>query len=795
MTSDGFSSRISDLLDLDKLGLPLSPEVLSEVKTAGAGDLLAIKSLKASREEEEIDIEGVYDGRKHLWLYHTPSGRGKGTKYEEPNYYDRIPEEWKTEWKDKEIKRSDWLPDGAPRKLDPELRQFLISCNPRFDRLIPYKRFWLYCEQARRWSVELTKIEKLEGRAQVEYAFQEFGRSRQNKLYGLDKYATIKDEASDGGRRDYKASAPQALLLFLKDCGYSYILLKGRQAAITSTMMAAAQLTALVTPSYKGALVADKEKTVTGIFNDKFKSTLQHMPDWWQPDTRGMLWSDRRVVIDFDPAGPKAEKRKFSSELQTYGSNESQTLNSNTPTETYFDEAQKIPTLQEILKEIKPTMRAATADGLKVLRSCYCWGTGGTGDAGKGAFEGEFRTALGVLEDTSKDRIFLLPIFFDAFCRPYMDQWTYLEEYKDYMAGTEEFLKGMSPEENKAVFGAHYPMSMEDCFMAGTRTVVPQSVIKKQRDRIQTLCHPYEHIKPKKGRFKPIFDYKQPMPHGSWLPYRVIGAEFEHLPNADFHLAPATMFIPYDPGQQPDRTFVHRFFQGTDPIQADTGSSRMGSAIWDAASVSEVRNGTKVYVPTVACTINHRAIDVKDTFLQCVLMGMYYRNHGQTKCMELIEYEQGHNYIDFQKQPFIMTEESMLMRGHLPPQYAGGGHIYGISMKKERKTRAHIDLSELIYDHGANIYHIEFWNQLSNIESEERPDRSIDWGTRDPLAHKDDLVFGVLYAYLAWKSVGEKPKKLGTEDAPERELQMVCVRDGNDQLRWEEQLMEVDYTP
>lgn len=792
-----FTERVHDILGMEALGLPLSPEALSEVKAAGAAELLSFNRLRPTS-DEEFRIEDIYDDRKHLWLYETPDGRGRGTKYDEPNYYDRIPEEWKKEWKNKEITRKDWLPAGGPRVLDPELRKFLLSSNPRFDRLIAYKKFWLYCEQARRWGSEVVEIEKLEGRSQVEYAFQEFGRARQNKLYGLDKYATIKDEAA-GGRRDYKASAPQALLLFLKDCGYSYILLKGRQAAITSTMMAAAQLTALVTPSYKGALVADKEKTVTGIFNDKFKSTLQHMPDWWQPDPRGMLWSDRRVVIDFDPGGSKAEKRKYTSELQTYGSNETQTLNSNTPTESYFDEAQKIPTLQHILKEIKPTMRAATTEGLKVLRSCHIWGTGGTGDVGKGAFEGEFRKAMEVLEDTRDDSIFLLPIFFDAFCRPYMDKETYLQEYKDYVGGDKDrdYLKGMSPEENKAIFGAHYPMTVEDCFMASTRTVVPQSVIKRQRDRIQANCHPYEHIRPKKGRFEPIFDEKQPMSHGSWQPYKIVGATFKHLPDAEFHDAPATMFLPYDPAQEPDRNYIYRYFQGTDPIQADAGSSRMGSAIWDAGAVSETRNGVRVYVPSVACTINHRAIDVKETFLQCVLMGMYYRNHGQQKCMELIEYEQGHNYIDFQKQPFIMTEDSMILRGHLTSKYDGGGHTHGISMKKDRKSRAHNDLAELIYDHGANIYHIEFWNQLASIESEERQDGSIDWGTKDPLSYKDDLVFGVLYAYLAWKTIGEKPRKLGSSEAPERVLEMVCIREpdmfGNDSLRWEEQYVDVAY--
>lgn len=787
---DDFQSRIHGILDLDKLGLPISPEAISEVHAAGMSDLFAFRS---EQREEEVTESDIYDGRKHLWLYKAPDDRGPGTEYDEPAYFDRIPEEWKKEWKNKEIKRSDWLPEGAPTGLEPDLRAFLLSCMPRFDNLKAYKKFWLYCEQARRWGPDANKIEAYQGRAQVEYAMQEFSRARQNKLYGLDGYVTIKDETAEGGRRIYKASAPQALLLYLKDCGYSYVLLKGRQAAITSTMMAAAQLTALVTPSYQGALIVDKEQTAKGIFNNKFKSTYQFMPEWWQADPRGMIWSEKKIVMDFDPGSTKAEKRKYTAEFAVYPSSDTQTINSNSPTETYFDESQKIPTLQEILKEIKPTMLAATSSGLRVLRSVYLWGTGGTGDLGKGAFEGEWRSAYSKLEDPKSDSIFMIPLFFDAFCRPYMDRWVYMKQYSDYMDSKEEFLRGMSKEENQAVFSAHYPMHWDDCFMSGTRTVVPLFIIKKQRDRTLSNIYSNEFLRPVKGMFEPVYDKEQPMPHGSFCPYKIVDATFKIAPPNYEDPMPVTMFKPFDRTRTPDRDWVNRFFQGTDPIQADAGASRMGSVILDAAAATETRNGVKIYAPTLACAVNHRSPNVKETFLQCVLMGIYYRNHGQDKCMELIEYEQGHNYIDFQKQPFLMVEDSMMLRGALEPQYAGGQHIHGISMKKERKSRAFIDLAQLIYDHGHNIYLLDFWSQLGHIESEERQDGSLDWGTKDSLKFNDDLVFGALYSYLCWKSVNEKPRKVGSAEAPLTELRMVPVRMPDMSLRYEQRVVNVDY--
>lgn len=798
-----FEKRIHDILDLDKLGFPLSKERIAEgMSESLEKELVSEKKLKQATSDKAI-TEELYDGRKHLWLYFAPPDRGPGTSYDEPCYYDRIPQEWKDQWKDKEISKEDWCPDFAPRKIDANLRSLLLSCNPRFDRLIPEKRFWLYCEQARRWGPEANKAEDLTNNTlQEAYKQQEYGRVHQNKLYGLDGYVTIKDE-TQGGRRIYKASTPQALLMFLKDCGYSIILLKGRQAAITSTMMAAAVLTALITPAYKGAIVADKEKTGLGIFNDKFKSTFQFLPSWWRPDEKGMPWSDRRVIFDFDPGESKSEKRKYMSEMQTYSSADSQTLNSNSPTEVYFDEAQKTSTLQEILKEVRPTMLAATSKGLKMLRSVFIWGTGGTGDIGKGAFEGQLKGAMKRLDDHSSDKVFLVPIFFDAFCRPYMDRETYLDQYDDYLNGDNEYTRGMTPEQNRAIFAAHYPMTPEDSFMASTKSIVAGSIIKKQRDRILKECHPYEALKPKKGKFYPVYNYSNKMPPGSWQPYEIVDARFEAVKMDEFD-APVTMFRPHDTNSRPDNGYIHRFFQGTDPIQSQTGKSKMSSAIWDAAAVERVVDGVKYYVPTVSCIVNYRPEDdLNEAFLQCVLMGIYYRNHGQKKCMELVEYDQGHNYIEFQKAPFIMTQESLLLRAMLLPAYNGSNHglmngsvkgAIGLSMKKGTKTRAYQDLAELIMDYGSNIYFIEFWNQLMNVQTEEKEDGTVSWGTKDFKIYNDDLVDAILFCYLAWRSINEKPKKIGGEEAPEKTIQKVRYRDPlTDQLTYREELVETAY--
>lgn len=769
-----FDLKVREILDLDKLGLPLSEELLGEVRAAGA--MPAMKEGDASGDPDD-NVADIYDGRKHLWLYKTPEKRT-----DEPNYYDRIPKEWHEEWKGKEITKADWMPTGAPEELDEELRRFVLSCNPRFDKLVAYKKFWLYCEQAYRWYQENGRIEdcKTES-AQEAYAMQEFDRVRENKLYGLDKYATIKDEAIPGGRRTYRASTPQALLMYLKDCRFSYVLLKGRQAAITSTMMAATVLTALVTPSYKGGLVVDKEKTGLGIFNDKFKSTFQFLPEWWKPEGDG-LWSNKMVQFDFDPGTRKSDKRRFTAELSTYPASDPQTINSTSMTETLFDEAQKMDNLEFILGELMPTQIAMIDDELKMVRQAMVWGTGGSGDLGKGALESHFNGVMGQLENGEQTDGWFA-IFFDAFCRPGMDEKRFRKEHQKYMRGKDGQTQGMTTEQKQALFAAHYPMSVADCFMSSVRTGIPQIIIKTQRDRI--IAKPFEQ-RGEFGHYEPVFDIAQPMPAGSYLPYKLKGSKFIKAKDGDFDV-PVWRFRP------PNNGYTGRYVQGSDPIQSETGQSWMGSGIWDGAARIITEGSKKIYVPTLAATMNYRTTKPKDTFLQAILMGMDYRNYGQTKCRELVEVEQGHNYLDFHTMPFIDTEDCLIQRGELPPKFSGGQHPYGISMKKERKSRAHIELIEMTTDNWWNIWSLPFWNQIATIETKERQDGSVEWSTKDERRYRDDLVFGGLYAYIGWKALNETPRLVGGDDAPMMEKQMVAKRDGNDQLHWVEEEVEVEY--
>jgi hypothetical protein len=739
-------------MELDELGLPLSDDLVSKVLVAGF-DGERKGAAHEVFEEEAFEEGDIYDGRQHLWLYKSPDGRES-----EPAYFDRIPKEWVSRWHGKEITKKDWLPEGAPEEVTDELRRFVLSGIPRFDKLVAYEPFWLYCEQARRWGPTANKMEDMLTDAQQEaYSEQEFWRADENKLYACDSYAYIKDDSVASGMRKYYASTPQALLLFAKDCGFSFGLLKGRQAAITSTLIAAAVVTAMVKPSYKGAMVVDKVDTGKGLMKEKFKPTLQMLPDWWKPDPEQSepIWNPMSVVIDFEKQTSKVEKRRYSASFDLFPSSDSQSVNSNTPSEVYYDEAQKTDSLADIIGEVRPTQMAEVNGELKVVRQQFYWGTGGTGSM-SGAFQADWQAlyeALQAGEDTGGWLVF----FFDAFCRPYMDEKTLRKRYSEYMRGSKVVeVKGKTPEQKRALFGAHYPMSPQDCFMGTDMSVVPQIMIKKFRDSIYELP---DDAKPVAGWLEPVFDETKPMPAGSFLPFALKDAMFKKGRIDDYKM-PVKVF------RKPVRGWKDRYFMGTDPIQSDSGQSMMSSSILDAAAVQHKVGSNTLYIPTLAAISNHRSNKSRNTFMQSVLLGVIYRNWGELKCPELLEIEQGQSYAAFQEEAYINTYDSLIDRAELPGLFSGGQHHKGVSMKKDRKSRAHAKLIEMIYDIGPYIKFIEFWNQLQNIQTIERQDGSIDWHTKDVRSTNDDIVFSSLYAFMAWQVRGDKkPQFLG--DKPE----------------------------
>ena len=756
------------LLQLNAGGVVLSGSHRQNVRVAGLGDeldkddkrVIYDKTVDQAKEDEENGF-----GEEHLWLYEIPTvteGAEKGRSLEGKCYYDRIPDEWKQKWGGVDIDKSMWRPE-RPEVISEECRQFINSHIPRFDQLIAFEPFFLYVEQARRWLEDKRTLADIDPGERFEWKQRELSRIAQNKLYGLNKYVTIKEDGFIGGRRPYEASTPQALLAFLVDCGYSFDLVKGRQAAITSTMLAMVALEAVVRSSFSGVfMVHKKDGTGKTLFRDKFQSTFQHLPHWMIGEvdvSKG--FSSESAIMDFDPGDTKAQKGRDISELRLLSAEDSMTVNGRTPTWSLFDECQNIPTYQTIKSEIDPTMyQFNKAKGrFELVRQAFAWGTGSSNNTGQGAFENDFKSLLAAWEG-GEDTSGWVPVFMDWTCRPGMTREFYNKQKAKYLRGQTEETKGLSATERLSLFSAHYPSKPDDAFMTSHKTLVPMEIIVKQQNRIINECHK-KGLKPVPGKFVPVWDESIHLPEGSPFPHPIRGAKW--VPSAaDDIEAPVRMFL------EPDNSFAHRYTQGTDPIQNDGGFSRFSSAIWDAAAREFEENGQPAYAQGLACVLNARTAFPQDLFLQSVLMGIYYRNYGQKACRELVEINVGHRYVDFKCSPVFNLRESLLTRHELLPKYKVGSasNVYGIDLKGgkgSRKESLYGDITDLIRTHGHNIWYYDIWSQIRSISVEAKPDGSVVWGTMNKNVYNDDMVYAMAYAELAHRCINKNPQRISAE--------------------------------
>ena len=746
-------------------GVSISETHKQVVRIAGLG-----KELVAAKPEETDLLD---DGRQHLWLTSEQAKKARERK-EDPQtkaecYYDRIPKALKDKWRGRIIIKENW----APVKVDEHSEafyQFIESHIPCFDKLIANEEFYLYCEQQQRWLDEGATVTDFQGQDQWEFVQQEFERMSQNTLYGMNKYGWIKDDKMPNGRRKYEASTPQALIAFILDRGQSFELGKGRQAAITSTVMLYEAIRMLVQTSYKGVLVTDDvEFTGKNIFNDKLKACYQYLVRFnpWMKPGKVPNYSEKKIIFDWSEGTGKDSQKAISAEYALAASDDTQTINGTTPSKIVFDETQNIPTYQAIKLEARQTMLSTGIDGtIRVARQIAAYGTGSSHQRGKGSFENEYKGTIGKWNRREGTSSFV-PMFLDWTCRPNMTRSRYLIEREYYLNNdSNDETKGMSKEERTSMFHAAMPSSPDDMFLTSHKTMVPSLVIKSQQDRILKMNTMGGGAV--RGRFEPVYNFDKPMPPGSYITHQIVGVQWKEAPADDID-APIKMLL------DRERMWLYRYYQGTDPIQSASGTSKFASVIWDNVGPIRVVNGQQLFSPMPVCILNDRQSRVEESYLQSKLMGMYYANHGQRACMELSERNQGQDY-----EAFIRTQmglgDSLWMKNALPRDYRGGNHTYGVDLKQGRKGFAlYYDTARMLMDNASNIWFNEIWAQVRNIDVEERPDGSMDWGTMNKNTFNDDLVIACSYAHISSRADNKDPKMINV-DVPEYKKTMKMVR-------------------
>ena len=626
------------------------------------------------------------------------------------------------------ISKADWKPKSVIYHDDAFVK-WIDSINSGFQNMVPYKPFQMYCQQSADWMADEDNIYQYETIDQRrEYAWSEIERIRENSLYFLDKYLHVKEATFDEGFMDYQSKPVHKVMAFLFDCGYSVEMGKPRQIAATTTLGGLAVCKLVTTKNFFIKMIAQDKDKVEEIFDDKIKYPFSDLPEWMHHE----VVNDRDNILALGKKSKKGKKEGVNSRMQVVAPSVS-AINGGAPPLVLIDEGGYIGILGKMIKEARPTMfmEDPVTKTITMKRQIWIWGTGGEMDKKGKAYEEEYMNTLKKWQNREFE-YGIIPIFFDWTTRPGITKEHYLREKQSYT------VDGPDSEEKMVQFRQTYPSIVEDMFLTSAKTLVSIAYINKRLETIRSLPH---ELRGETGYFEPIYDTSSPSKEHDDLPYKVIGAEFVPVPKGDPR-ASAKIFL------HPKKDWEYRNFQGTDPIMTDNGFSNMASSVWDA------------YYGTLAGIVNYRDSNHKYTFLQIMLLGIYYdpamvnRKKGLP---ELVESNIGTAYIDYKDYKGFYS--SLIHRSELPPQFQGGGAEIGIDNRASRTKFIIHHLHQLIEVYGDRIYIEEFWEQLRTFVCKVTDKGNETWETQDKRKYFDDVLFSTVFSYICSMCFAHRPPR------------------------------------
>lgn len=680
-------------------------------------------------------------------------------------YLDRCPQEWRDEWKDRDIMSRDWIPK-EPGEMDPDFVKFISSHHKRFCDLEPHKPFFLYLMHEKRMSEENLWAHMFpDDYTYNQFIDKEFARIKVHTGYFGNKYAKIKDGSILGGERKWKGNLSLMFILFLVDSGRSFYATKARQIAFTSTIGLALICKALTRKNLIIKFVAQSEAKSMEIFRDKFKPTMEMLPDIWGVPS---IPNDREKLLRVSFAEPgKGNRNKAVSTIEVIAPR-ADAINGGGPDIVAMDEMAFTPLFKKMVKEARPTRFAHDEETgkLKLRRQVMAWSTGGEDAKGAGSYEMEYRSTLAKwYKNDFSDMV--VPIFLDWTCRIGISVEFYNKEFRAYATGTNEGVSDKSIEENMIEFRQHYPSSVDDCFLASRDTLIPVSVIKNNIDKIHRKSHTalIEYNEPlvTKGSFTPIYNMSVPMQEGAYFTHQVIGANFTASSDNDHH-APVMIF------QHPRKRVINTYFKGTDPVEAENTTSKHSSVVWDA------RYGT---IPAIS---NQRTSDPMRCFEQSALLNLYYSPPGEF-IPELIENNIGRSYINFlSDQHFSYGRKAVVGMWQLPEYMRTKTAIEdGINVKGNVRLQVINQLLNMLQVHGDKIYLLELWEQLLHFVPSGGEIKR--YRSEDTNKFNDDVLLASAFAYICRMCFGNRmPESLEDRDRSGPILVEELLRDHNGQL-------------
>lgn len=664
---------------------------------------------------------------------------------------------------EKLITQADWKPESIIHHSK-EFVSWINSVNSGFANRIVYEPFEYYKMQAEDWMEGDHSIEDFtEEEERYEYMMRELERCSINSLYAANKYYWLKDEAGAVGKIKYDATEyyeHQRICCYLFDCGYSLIIGKPRQPGITSIFGILGMNRVLNRKNYFLKFIAEDKRTSEEIFEDKIKFSFESLEGWFKPNTNGKpdVVNDRDNLFRIGRKGPKGRIDGLNSKIVVTPPYRT-AINGGSPPLVFVDEIGSIDILTEMVNEGRPTMFRRNRQGeFEIKGQLVMWGTGTTGKGG-GAFENEWKRILGLWNEGDYT-VGIVPLFFDWTTR--CSEEEYLAQ-KAYYYGSRAKEEGIDIETSKVQFHQHYPTSPADMFSTTKKTIIGREEIDKNITRINKVD---PVLRVQYGYFEPIYDKTRPMDENSDVPYRIVGANF--VPTDEFsELASAIMF--QRPKTKP--AWVNRYYQGTDPISADTGTSRMASAIWD------------VHYNTVSCLINHRKLNDPDaSFLQCLLMGLYYDVEKNRGVPELLEKNIGLAYKNYKSNKGFLG--TLMYNAELPDHLQSGSNSdLGIDNKGYRNKAIINEMYKVFTLFGEKIYIPTPFEQLRTFVCDITRSGNETWGPVDSRYYHDDALWAIVFAYIAALSHMHLVPKSTEEVAEKRKYRWETYYDENFNLK------------
>jgi len=651
------------------------------------------------------------------------------------------------------ITEKDWKPKSLADHT-PEFVDWINSITfGHFHNKIDYTPFEYYKLQAQRWLDENKDPNKYsDPHLKQECSIEELKRIDENTLYFANKYGYVKEGSNHSGVLKYIAKEHNAFLFYMIDCGYCMIIGKPRQIFATTTVGLFTLKRLTTRYNFFMKFITSSDSKAEEILNDKYKFAYNHIPSWMQAEVSNDNINEFRL-------GKRVRKGVYeppNSRIEICAPSTT-AINGGAPQMSLIDEIGEVPQLIETLMEIRPTLFVdKNQDGNLVLaRQILSWGTGVSNKKGKMAFEQFWNQCIALWESKNYRAATFIPIFLSWHCR--CSREVYDSERQAYLMGSASGIEqGLSNKDREALFNMHYPSDFRDMFGSTSNRLISKEMIEDGIARIRKLS---PENKPQAGYFEPIYDTGSPANEMSDVPYKIVGANWIPIDDDDDPDKITAYMV-----TRPDRDWTNRYFQGTDPIGNETGVSYMSSVIWD--SHIELPDGSVTEAPV--CMVYHRKqYDPKSSYLQCVLMGLYYDTQEQKKGVpELIENNIGTNYKEYKENKGFGL--SVVLNSEISDrEIRGGGAMWGINTSgrgmNRRKMKVVGKLRECVTAYWKNIYLAIIWRELETYVNVYKSEET--WQPSDKKIYRDDGIDALSFSYICRMCYSyKKAYKKGSSD-------------------------------